>query len=76
MTGTPVALHYGDPYLHRLATQTLRLHIQRDAIDQVLGQHNAEIRNGLNARNLTRLQLDGLIIRRNGPRDIDILTTR
>lgn len=72
---TPVALHYGDPYLHRLATQTLRLHTQRDAIDHLIADYQTEMRNGLTARNLTRLQLDGLVIRRNGPRGIDILTT-
>lgn len=75
MTGTSVALHYGDAYMRRLATEHLRLQVHLDAIGHKIEQHQAELRAGLTARNLTRLELDGLVIRRNGPTGVDILTT-
>jgi hypothetical protein len=77
---TTVALHHGDQLMHRLATETLRLRIHRDAIDALIADHTDQLLAGLHERSskagdCPRLELDGLIIRRNGPTGIDILTT-
>jgi hypothetical protein len=77
---TTVALQHGDPLMRRLATETMRLRIHRDAIDALISDHTDQLLAGLHERSTkagpcTRLELDGLIIRRNGPTGIDILTT-
>jgi hypothetical protein len=73
---TPVVLHYGDPLMRRLATEHQRLTIHRDALNLLINDHTEQLRAGLTERNTTRLELDGIVIRRNGPTGIDILTTR
>lgn len=91
MPNTAVALHHADPLMHRLATETMRLQIQRDAIELLIADHTDQLRAGLHERSTkagpcTRLELPpvntpmgtvlpGLVIRRNGPTDILILTT-
>lgn len=77
---TQVALRHGDQLMHRLATETMRLRIHRDAIDVLINDHTDQLLAGLHERSTkagpcTRLELDGLVIRRNGPTGIDILTT-
>jgi len=80
MPNTAVALHHADPLMRRLANELRRLQIGRDAIDALIADHTDQLRAGLHERDdktgpCTRLDLGDIVIRRNGPTDIAILTT-
>lgn len=61
-----VALPFGDAYLGRLALEHRRLEHLAAAATHEITKREAQLLAGLTSRNLTRLHLDGLTIRRVG----------
>jgi hypothetical protein len=72
--GHAVSLPHGTALLERTALEFHRLATQRDAIDYLLEQKSETLRLGLAERNVTRLELAGLDIRRNGRHGVTVRT--
>lgn len=73
--GTPVQLNAADSYLRRITTETLRLQTHLTVIEERITRNIGLLCDGLTDRNLTKLDLDGLVLHRTATGDVRILTT-
>lgn len=68
----PVVLAASDGYLARLGRETLRLEVLAEETAVQIAKRRAEINYGLISRNLTRLDHDGVHLRRHGRGELTI----